>query len=228
MVTVKTTVVVTSTSTSTRTFYNKRQVTDVPSDIPTYASACSGAVRYSSACSCIGVTAETITANSPVTTVTVSQTVTPTTLTVESTVATVDATTIVATRTVIVTVTDVVSATTTEVDTTTTKVVATVSATTTPENDCVNGKTYTDYRGGELGTWSESCDHYCGGWSPLFDSKGYNSLQHCMSDCGAQTVGGLVNFNYETSECQCFMGCDYPISCYARPGWNTGKTDWSC
>ncbi|MCJ1420347.1 hypothetical protein MMC32_006704 [Xylographa parallela] len=51
-----------------------RQVTVVPSAIPTYASACSGSVRYSSACSCIGVTATTSTATTPVTTVTVTVT----------------------------------------------------------------------------------------------------------------------------------------------------------
>lgn len=199
-------------------------MTEVPSVIPTYASACSGAVRYSSACSCIGVTAETITADSPVTTVTVSTTETPTTVTIDSTVATVDATTVVATQTVIVTVTDVVPATVTEVDTTTTEVLATASATTTPLDDCANGSTYTDYRGSQLGAWSETCDHYCPGWALLFDGKGYSSFQHCMSACGGQNVGELVNFNYETSECQCYMGCNLPGTCYERPGWNTGIT----
>ncbi|MCJ1434077.1 hypothetical protein MMC27_003443 [Xylographa pallens] len=51
-----------------------RQMTVVPSAIPTYASACSGSVRYSSACSCIGVTATTSTAATPMTTVTVTVT----------------------------------------------------------------------------------------------------------------------------------------------------------
>lgn len=36
-------------------------ITIIPSSIPTYASACSGSVRYSSACSCIGVTGVTTT-----------------------------------------------------------------------------------------------------------------------------------------------------------------------
>jgi hypothetical protein len=43
----------------------KRQVTKVPTKIPAYASACSGAVRYSSACSCIGAKHTTITAAVP-------------------------------------------------------------------------------------------------------------------------------------------------------------------
>ena len=43
----------------------KQQMTVVPSSIPAYASACSGAVRYSSACSCVDVTGKTITAVAP-------------------------------------------------------------------------------------------------------------------------------------------------------------------
>jgi hypothetical protein len=38
-----------------------RQVTVVPTAIPAYASPCSGSVRYSSACSCVGVTATIVT-----------------------------------------------------------------------------------------------------------------------------------------------------------------------
>ncbi|RDW74839.1 hypothetical protein BP6252_05981 [Coleophoma cylindrospora] len=44
--------------------------------VPTYASACSGGVRYSSACSCFGITASTVTAAPPSTTTTVTATVT--------------------------------------------------------------------------------------------------------------------------------------------------------
>ncbi|KAG4419652.1 hypothetical protein IFR04_007249 [Cadophora malorum] len=44
--------------------------------VPAYASACSGAARYSSACSCWGITAGTKTISSGVATVTVSTTVT--------------------------------------------------------------------------------------------------------------------------------------------------------
>ncbi|MCJ1431477.1 Mucin-2 [Xylographa pallens] len=51
-----------------------RQVTVKPSSIPTYASACSGAAGYSSACSCIGVTAARTTAPAPSTTVTITRT----------------------------------------------------------------------------------------------------------------------------------------------------------
>jgi hypothetical protein len=61
-----------------------RQTTVVPSSIPAYASACSGSVGYSSACSCLGVTASTTTAPTPSTTITVTttSTVAPPTLTV--------------------------------------------------------------------------------------------------------------------------------------------------
>ncbi|KAK6503002.1 hypothetical protein TWF481_008038 [Arthrobotrys musiformis] len=52
-----------------------RQVTVVPSNIPVYAlAACSGAARYSSACSCIGVRPSTTTLPTPTITVTVTKT----------------------------------------------------------------------------------------------------------------------------------------------------------
>ena len=49
----------------TLNYKNKRQVTVVPSSVPSYASACSGTSRYSSACSCWGITATTSTAPAP-------------------------------------------------------------------------------------------------------------------------------------------------------------------
>jgi hypothetical protein len=78
----------------------RRQQTVVPNAIPSYASACSGAVRYSSACSCVGVTARTTYAPTPVTTITVSSTYTPTTVTVSRTVLTRTGTATIATETV--------------------------------------------------------------------------------------------------------------------------------
>ncbi|KAK6529982.1 hypothetical protein TWF694_003359 [Orbilia ellipsospora] len=42
-----------------------RQATQVPSNVPTYASACSGTARYSSACSCAGITAAVTTVTPP-------------------------------------------------------------------------------------------------------------------------------------------------------------------
>lgn len=65
-----------------------RQITQVPSSIPSYASACSGSVRYSSACSCIGVTGSTVTAPTPSTTVTVTATASQTVLNTETSFAT--------------------------------------------------------------------------------------------------------------------------------------------
>ncbi|MCJ1242837.1 hypothetical protein MMC30_000032 [Trapelia coarctata] len=47
----------------------KRQITVVPSAVPTYASACSGTSKYSSACSCWGITKTTSTAPTPTVTV---------------------------------------------------------------------------------------------------------------------------------------------------------------
>ena len=55
-----------------------RQATVTPSAIPTYASACSGAAGYSSACSCVGATHTTTTVAAPTTTTTISSTTTVT------------------------------------------------------------------------------------------------------------------------------------------------------
>ena len=66
---------------------------DASPTIPAYASACSGAVRYSTACSCIGVTGQTVTAPAATTTVTASTTA----------VTTVYKTTVVATTDIVVT-----------------------------------------------------------------------------------------------------------------------------
>jgi hypothetical protein len=45
--------------------------TVIPTAIPAYASPCSGSVRYSSACSCVGVTPSITTAPTPTTVITV-------------------------------------------------------------------------------------------------------------------------------------------------------------
>ncbi|KAH8908655.1 hypothetical protein BR93DRAFT_994235 [Coniochaeta sp. PMI_546] len=75
------TVTTTATVTITNIIPGKRDngngpVTVSPSSIPAYASPCSNAAAYSSACSCWGITATTITVPTPVTTVTVTATVT--------------------------------------------------------------------------------------------------------------------------------------------------------
>ncbi|MCJ1309399.1 hypothetical protein MMC25_003058 [Agyrium rufum] len=98
--------------------------TKAPTAVPTYASACSGTARYSSACSCIGVTGKTTTL--PVTTVTVTKTdtasVTPTNTVTATIVHGNTATVVVASTTVIdVTVTTTVFVTQ-EMDTTATVV----------------------------------------------------------------------------------------------------------
>ncbi|KAL2062320.1 hypothetical protein VTL71DRAFT_6586 [Oculimacula yallundae] len=84
----RTTVVTDTSSITTSTTVTraaiKRQVTASPSNIPSYASVCSGAVRYSSACSCIGVTRTTtiVAAPSTTTTVRITLTATPSSVTV--------------------------------------------------------------------------------------------------------------------------------------------------
>ncbi|KAE9379735.1 hypothetical protein N431DRAFT_527158 [Stipitochalara longipes BDJ] len=82
--------------------FDKRQLTVVPSSIPAYASACSGSVRYSSACSCVGVTKSTVTAVAPSTTITVTQSFT-TTSTYQTTTSTITIVTDLTTTTAVVT-----------------------------------------------------------------------------------------------------------------------------
>jgi hypothetical protein len=103
---------------------NKKRADPV---IPAYASPCSGEVRYSSACSCLGVTASTVTLTTPVATSTtsitethsVTETVTASTELITSTVTTLtetatDATT---TLTTLVTSTTTLAAASTPVPT---------------------------------------------------------------------------------------------------------------
>lgn len=52
-------------------------ITTSPTAVPTYASACSGTVRYSSACSCFGITKTTTTVATSTTTATVTATIVP-------------------------------------------------------------------------------------------------------------------------------------------------------
>jgi len=89
-----------------------------PTSVPAYASACSGTVRYSSACSCFGVTETTITLPTPTT-------VTTTTITGTTTVTTEVATTSVAILSETTTFISLVGATTTE------DLIETISITTT-------------------------------------------------------------------------------------------------
>jgi len=73
----------------TTTQYRKRQVTVSAVAIPEYASACSGAVKYSSACSCLGVTRYTVTLPTPTSTgLATSISVAPTTAPAKTTLLT--------------------------------------------------------------------------------------------------------------------------------------------
>lgn len=74
-----------------------RQQTVSAVSIPKYASACSGAARYSSACSCIGVTRMTTTVGAPITLSTSISTIfiTPTVLQTQTQTQTVSTTVVV-------------------------------------------------------------------------------------------------------------------------------------
>ncbi|KAH8911246.1 hypothetical protein BR93DRAFT_324929 [Coniochaeta sp. PMI_546] len=118
-----TTTTTTTTIPSVETFravrYKGRQATVLPSRIPAYASPCSGAIQYSSACSCIGVMSHrTTTVSAPTSTITVTvsatavSTLSSLTTTTSSVVATETAVTI-ETNTSHVTSTDTTFTTTT-------------------------------------------------------------------------------------------------------------------
>lgn len=114
--------------------------TNSPSSVPAYASFCSGTVRYSSACSCAGITAATTTVPQQTVTTTSTSTVlvTPTstvTVTTTNTVTTSTTSTIVIPTTL--TTTD---ATAISLTTTTTTVLATSTVTVAPIQTCYNFK----------------------------------------------------------------------------------------
>ena len=72
-VVVPTTIIAVETDIVTLAINGKRQQNEARCEIPTYASACSGAVRYSSACSCVGATPSTVFAAAPTATVIVTE-----------------------------------------------------------------------------------------------------------------------------------------------------------
>ncbi|MCJ1389204.1 hypothetical protein MMC18_002059 [Xylographa bjoerkii] len=103
-----------------------RAVTVSPSSVPTYASACSGTARYSSACSCFGVTHSTSTATTPSTTITVTATATATATSLVTSTTVVDITTTVIAS---ITLTDLITATMVVTDDVTATSVDAVTAT---------------------------------------------------------------------------------------------------
>jgi hypothetical protein len=161
--TVSTTLTAATTTIST-TLYNKRSahpldrvVRRSANPVPSYASACSGTVRFSSACSCFGITGTTslttATANTPTAyvTVTTTKTSTKTSSTAKTNTATAvittTSTTVFTAATVTVTVTSSITALTTNPITASTTITSTVTNTatttamsiTTIENYFTNG-----------------------------------------------------------------------------------------
>ncbi|MCJ1287361.1 hypothetical protein MMC26_006710 [Xylographa opegraphella] len=165
-----------------------RAVTVSPSSVPTYASACSGTVRYSSACSCFGVTHSTSTAPTPSTTVTVTATATATATSVVTTTATLDVTTTVIAS---LTLTDLVTATAVLTD----PVVATL----------------TDFI--TLTTTSIPLPAPCGGVTAGGGSCG---CEYTV-ECGVQFVdnGSGTDVSTTSSFAQCLQVCDNNFQCAA-------------
>ncbi|KAK6500010.1 hypothetical protein TWF481_010368 [Arthrobotrys musiformis] len=91
----------TTTVTITQAAANKRDVSSTSISFPSYATPCSGFYRFSSACSCIGVTPKIITVPTPSTTITIPTVKISSTSVIEI----VEATTTITTATVSVTTT---------------------------------------------------------------------------------------------------------------------------
>ena len=106
-----------------------RAVTQTNTAVPPYASPCSGTVRYSSACSCFGVTATTTTlkASTTTTTVTVTQRPTQTTTTATQTLTTSQTATVTKTVTTTSTIEVDVTSTSLSISTDTETATATVT-----------------------------------------------------------------------------------------------------
>ncbi|MCJ1291374.1 hypothetical protein MMC34_002917 [Xylographa carneopallida] len=165
-----------------------RAVTVSPSSVPTYASACSGTARYSSACSCFGITHSTSTASTPSTTITVTATATATATSVVTATATVDATTTVIAS---ITLTDLITATAILTD----DVIAT----------SIDAVTAT--------TLSVPLPAPCGGVTPGDGSCG---CEYTI-ECGVQFVdsGSGTDVSTTSSFAQCLQVCDNNFQCAA-------------
>jgi len=107
--------------------------TSSPSNVPSYASACSGTARYSSACSCNGISQSTTTLAPVVTSVTTTTTVSPVTTVVATTTSTSSVTT---TESVSVTITQLGTSTVTVSAMTTTTSTTTMTVTMSPAPTC--------------------------------------------------------------------------------------------
>jgi len=170
-----------------------RQETIAPSNIPAYASACSDSVAYSSACSCVGVTAMTTTAPTP--TYVYTQIVTDTQTEFDTN-----------TYTLAVTSTQI------EIDTITTETTTTIVATATPigVDDCTGTNYHTSTYGED---YQEMCGMTC---SPsaqnIFDLvSGAASFTDCITICSEQnSIPNLVVYNIDTATCVCWTSYDSP------------------
>ncbi|MCJ1436180.1 hypothetical protein MMC27_005558 [Xylographa pallens] len=165
-----------------------RAVTVSPSGVPTYASACSGTSRYSSACSCFGVTHSTSTAPTPSTTITITATATATATSVVTSTTVVDITTTVIAS---ITLTDLITATMVLTDDVTATSIDAVTAT----------------------TISVPLPAPCGGVTP---GDGTCGCEYTI-DCGVQLVdsGGGTDVSTTSSFAQCLQVCDNNFECAA-------------
>ncbi|KAL2065716.1 hypothetical protein VTL71DRAFT_3386 [Oculimacula yallundae] len=178
-----------------------------PTLVPIYASACSGAVRYSSACSCFGVTPTTVTMVTPTFTKTV---------TISATLSTTIVSSVVLTSTFIQTVTESITTTTSSQVTATTTAAPVAGSAYCTNGNPVNGlsptcqigpcstfnlriegaseTTYEGiiYTGPKEITTSSGGTHLCNGVPPNSSPAGTGIT--CLAD-----AGGLCNFDFDAT-----------------------------
>lgn len=164
---------------------------DCDDGIPIYAWACDGIERYSSACSCIGVTAGTITSTSTATLATPTMTVTKTT----TSVVTVAATSV-----------------TTALDTVTktTQTVVTVTVTTVPTITCSPGTQIVVNP-----SFEDAVDYHPSGWSTTGNLADYTYCAEDGSRCEYYTGnGGPVSSSISQTLTNACKGSKYGFSAY--------------
>ncbi|KAH8906885.1 hypothetical protein BR93DRAFT_968445 [Coniochaeta sp. PMI_546] len=203
------------------TILGKRAAT---SKIPSYASACSNAAAYSSACSCIGVTPTTTTAAAPETSVTLSSTTTPSTRTVSTTLQTVSTTSTITVSTAISVMTEVIESTATSFAIATASVTVSTTAIPVAGGNC--GSVYTATVGQYSQAYFRNCDSLCfeyGGSAPDGATIAY-SFEDCIDYCFSNDVlhNNLAQYDYETGACVCTVSYAGVTCGYNDYGYDSG------
>jgi hypothetical protein len=199
-----------TTSITTTAFVFRRQQTVRPTAIPTYASECANAAEYSSACSCMGITARTSTVAAATRTLSSTST-SPSTVRVSQQTTSTQS------------VTERTTAVSTSVATTSaTATTVTTTATTTVlvnRQDCVNGP-YTSPLNGRV--YTQHCDQGCsvsGSFTGLPPVTA-ETWSQCLATCAALNVD-VIEYRVSDAQCTCLYVSGAQFSdCLSSPGFD--------